>query len=295
MSLTIKRFSSAPAALTLLALGGCGGDSMNMGMNMPTASTGSTASSSAALEANFDSIQANVFTPICAGCHSGANPASNLALDAMHSYDDLVGVPSTEQPSIMRVVPFDPTNSYLIIHMQREGDGAPASDIPVIAQWISNGAMPGSMTMCMNDMNGMCNMGGMGGMMSADFQVRATLPASGAVVSGPPLRVIVAFTEDLDPSSVNTTSMRLERIGSTEGADAVSAVATVLSIPQGNQRAVMLTPSSALSEGTYRVVLESAIGYDLRSQLGTTLSAPAPGSDGLRIVTRFTVTAPPTE
>jgi hypothetical protein len=145
-----------------------------------------------------------------------------------------------------------------------------------------------SMSMCMNDMNGMCGgMGGMGGMMSADFQARATLPVSGAVVSSPPARVIVGFTEPLDPSSVSMTSIRLERMGEGGG-----AVPTVLSIPQGNQRAVILTPSSALSEGAYRVVLESAIGYDLRSQFGSTLSAPAPGSDGLRVVTSFSVTAP---
>jgi hypothetical protein len=288
MAPAIKRLASA---LTLLALAGCGGDSMNMGMNMPSTSTGSTATSSTTLEANFDSIQANVFTPICSGCHSGANAASDLALDAVHSYDDLVNVPSTEQPSIMRVTPFDPTNSYLIIHMQREGDGAPAADVPVIAQWISDGAMPGSMTMCMNAMNGMCDMGG-GGTMSADFQMRATLPASGAVVNSPPPRVILGFTQPLDPSSVSATSVRLERLGDPSGGGAASAVPTVLSIPTGNQRALILTPSSALSEGTYQVVLESSVGYDLRSQLGSALSSPAPASNGMRIVTRFSVAAP---
>jgi len=71
--------------------------------------------------------QANIFTPICAGCHGGANPAANLSLDAAHSYNDLVNVPSTEEPTLNRVKPGDPTNSFLVIHMQKDGDGAPAS------------------------------------------------------------------------------------------------------------------------------------------------------------------------
>jgi hypothetical protein len=280
MSSSIKSLSIAGAALSLLNLTGCGGGgSMNMSMSTPSGSASSSAAD-AMLAPTFDSIQADVFTPICSGCHSGANAASNLALDATHSYDDLVNVPSTEQPTIVRVKPFDPTNSYLIIHMQREGDGAPASDIPVIAQWITEGAMP-SMSM----------MGGMG--MSADFHVRATLPDNGDVAQAAPARVIVGFTQEPDPSSVSTTSVRLERVDETaDGAGAMSTVPTVISIPDGNARAIILTPSSALAPGRYQVVLEAASGSDLRSQFGYSLSAPAPESDGLRIVTRFSV-APP--
>ena len=96
------------------------------------------------LTADFDSIQTNIFTPICAGCHSGASPAANLNLDAEYSYNDLVNVPSTEEPALDRVKPGDPANSYLVIHLQKEGDGAPASDIPFVAQWITDGALPGS-------------------------------------------------------------------------------------------------------------------------------------------------------
>jgi hypothetical protein len=95
------------------------------------------------LTADFDSIQSNVFTPICAGCHGGASPAANLNLDAEHSYNDLVNVPSTEEPMLDRVKPGDPDNSYLVIHLQKDGDGAPASDISLVIQWITDGALPG--------------------------------------------------------------------------------------------------------------------------------------------------------
>lgn len=280
MSPQIERLSLGSAALLVLMLSGCGGDSMSMGMTMPMSTSTSNAASSTMLMATFDSIQADVFTPICAGCHSGANPASGLALDATHSYNDLVNVPSTEQPSIVRVKPFDPTNSYLIMHLQREGDGAPAADVPVIAQWIMEGAMP-SMSM----------MGGMGMTMSAAFQVTATQPSAGDVVQTSPPRVIVGFTQELDASSVSTTSVRLERVDpqSGESSGTMTTVPSVMSIPPGNARALVLTPSSALLPGNYRVVLESAAGLDLRSQLGSALMSPAPEASGLRVVTRFSV------
>ena len=99
----------------LLALTGCsGGNGMNTDSSMASSPPSTTipppASSppSMMLTADFDSIQANIFTPICAGCHGGANPAENLNLDAEHSYNDLINVPSTEEPMLDRVKPGDP-------------------------------------------------------------------------------------------------------------------------------------------------------------------------------------------
>src|SRR5258708_1156446 len=107
---------------SLLTLMGCSGGSSGM-------STGSMSTTPPAmtLTADFDSIQANIFTPICAGCHSGPNPAANLSLDAAHSYNDLVNVPSTEEPTLDRVKPGDPTDSFLVIHLQKDGDGLPGN------------------------------------------------------------------------------------------------------------------------------------------------------------------------
>ncbi len=93
------------------------------------------------LTADFASIQTHIFTPICSGCHSGQSPAAGLNLDAAHSYNDLVNIPSTEEPMLDRVKPGDPADSYLVIHLQNDGDGAPASDIPFVVQWIMDGAL----------------------------------------------------------------------------------------------------------------------------------------------------------
>jgi len=45
-----------------------------------------------------------------------------------------------------RVKPGDPADSFLVIHLQNDGDGAPATDIPFVVQWITDGALPGSFT-----------------------------------------------------------------------------------------------------------------------------------------------------
>jgi hypothetical protein len=125
--------------LAWLALGACGGSgSGSMMAEMPAATGGSPPPSMA----SFDSIQTNIFTPKCAGCHSGSSPAANLNLDATHSYGDLVNVPSTEQPTILRVKPGDSADSFLVQHIESEGDGASSTDLSFIEQWIMEGALP---------------------------------------------------------------------------------------------------------------------------------------------------------
>src|SRR5580692_10593519 len=158
---------------SVLMLGACGGDSM------PSSATPASSSSSPPmmasgsgpppLMATFDSIQANIFTPICAGCHGGANPAENLDLDATHSYNDLINVPSTEDPSIVRVKPGDPSQSYLVLHLQKEGDGASATDLSFIEQWITDGAPPSTTATSMPD----------------KFEIAEAQPDSGDVENAP--------------------------------------------------------------------------------------------------------------
>src|SRR5207302_925839 len=103
------------------------------------------------LAADFQSIQDNVFTPICVRCHSGAAAPQGLELDAAHSYALLVGVPSDEQSGLLRVRPGAPDSSYLVLKLEGAAGivgvqmpfGAPAlpqSTIDVIRQWISDGA-----------------------------------------------------------------------------------------------------------------------------------------------------------
>jgi hypothetical protein len=101
-------------------------------------------------------IQTMVFTPRCAGCHSG--PTSNNLPSGMNlsgaaaSHAALVDVASLQaNPALDRVEPGDPDNSYLIRKLEggpniggaRMPQGGPFLDqatVDMIRQWISDGA-----------------------------------------------------------------------------------------------------------------------------------------------------------
>jgi uncharacterized protein (TIGR03118 family) len=101
-------------------------------------------------------LQTQVFTPLCSGCHNGSQPAGgplpgSQDLTAGHTFSSIVGVHSIEQPTLMRVQPNDPDNSYLIHKVEgatgitgaRMPLGGPAlsqSTIDQIRSWISSGA-----------------------------------------------------------------------------------------------------------------------------------------------------------
>ena len=69
-------------------------------------------------DATFTRVQAVVFTPQCAiaGCHGGPASAAQegMPLGEGLSYEAIVGVPSKQMPSLLRVAPFDPASSYLV-------------------------------------------------------------------------------------------------------------------------------------------------------------------------------------
>ena len=134
----------------LLALAGCGGGSGDgldsNGRPLPPGG----GSGDGALTPDLASIQSHVFTPICTACHAGGSAPQGLHLDEANAYTMLVGVPSNEVSSVLRVKPGDPDNSYIIQKLEghaavgaRMPFGGPYLDdatIAVIRQWITNGA-----------------------------------------------------------------------------------------------------------------------------------------------------------
>jgi hypothetical protein len=259
------RFSTG--SILFLTLMGCSGG--GSGSTPPTTM----------LTADFDSIQTNIFTPICSGCHGGANPAANLSLDAAHSYNDLVNVPSTEEPMLERVKPGDPTDSFLVIHLQKDGDGAPAGDIQFVIQWIMDGALPGNSSMPME----------------AEFKVNAVEPNVDDIREAPPPRIIIGFTQELDTTSVNAASMRLELIDDDANTPIPRStdIPMSVSIPARNARALILTPAAPLPAGQYQVVLTLDPSVAVRSVGGATLSGLLPSDRRESIVTRFSVALGP--
>jgi hypothetical protein len=113
------------------------------------------------LQPTFSSIQNEIFNTAdssgrvsCVGCHTsnGRVPAGGLDLTSGVSYSRLVNVPSGQRPTLNRVTPGDPENSYLIHKL----DGRPGivggrmprgtgpflteGQVLVIRRWIEQGA-----------------------------------------------------------------------------------------------------------------------------------------------------------
>lgn len=98
----------------------------------------------------FGQVQ-QVFTQSCAlsGCHAGSAPQQGMNLSVGVAYANIVNVPSSEMPSLDRIEPDDPDNSYLVRKIEGTGlqgrmplGGAPLSQqtIQLIRDWVSAGA-----------------------------------------------------------------------------------------------------------------------------------------------------------
>ena len=110
------------------------------------------------VQPTLQSIQDNVFTPLCAGCHSGPTsidvndlPSGMDLTSLAMSFVSLVGVTSLEDGNFERVEIDNAQNSYLI--QKLEGSAAVGGQMPlfgppldqatidVIRQWINDGAV----------------------------------------------------------------------------------------------------------------------------------------------------------
>lgn len=97
-------------------------------------------------------LQQNIFGAICTNCHTGANAPRGLRLDSEeNSYAFLVSHSADEIPTLMRVNPGKPDESYLIKKVEGAADivgarmplGGPylsQEQIDQLRSWIANGA-----------------------------------------------------------------------------------------------------------------------------------------------------------
>jgi hypothetical protein len=259
----IDRLSSWAALLLVGCAAGCAGNGAGLDQNGQPISSGGTGGP---VTADFKSIQDNVFTPICSLCHIGASAPFGLQLDAAHSYNLLVGVPSAEQSSLLRVKPGDPDNSYMV-HKIEGAAGIvggrmplgltplPQATIDAIRQWIANGA-PNAPAAAM----------------ATTFAVQTTAPLDQAVVSAPLARILATFTQDVDASLVNDTTVTLQRIGSgtVTGQDTIAAAKE---LAENNPAVLLITPRAALDSGVYRVTVRGTGGAALANMNAVTLGA----------------------
>lgn len=269
----IARYQSWAALLLVGCAAGCAGNGDGLDQNGQSISGGGMGGP---VTAEFQSIQDNVFTPICAKCHIGASAPEGLQLDAGHSNNLLVGVASVEQPNLLRVKPGDPDNSYLVHKIEGlsgiTGGVMPLGETPlpqatidVIRQWITAGA-PNAPAAAAAQV----------------FAVQTTAPLDKAMVKAPLARILVTFTQDVDASLVNATTITLERIGGAElaarDADSAASGGTTRMSAAGvlapaNPAVLLITPSTALDPGVYRVTLRGTGGGALANMNAATLGA----------------------
>ena len=264
----IDRYGSWAALMLLAGAAGCAGNGQGLDQNgQPISAGGSTGGP---VTADFQSIQNNVFTPICSKCHIGGGAPEGLQLDAAHSYNLLVGVPSAEQPSLLRVKPSDPDSSYIVHKIEGlpgiTGGQMPLGETPLpqatidaIRQWITNGAPNAPATAAVA---------------AQMFAVQTTAPLDKATVKAPPAQILVTFTQEVDASLVNDTTVSLERIDSAStaagGANTMPASARLAPM---NPAVLLITPSNQLQPGVYRVTVRGTGGGALANMNAATLGA----------------------
>jgi hypothetical protein len=235
------------------------------------------------LSDDFESLQENIFTPICSVCHVGASAPQGLRLDAANSYNLLVGVPSTEVPAILRVKPGDPDNSYII--QKLEGHAAVGAQMPLggpflssdtiafIRQWITNGAPPAPSASAVN----------------APLAITSIVPGAKETLAGAPPQIMVAFNRELDASQLGTYAVHIEKLGAGGTPQVSDRMQARISLSSANLRALMIWPSRPLTSGRYRVVMDAGASGHFSDIAGETIAAGAPDEAGEPVITTFDV------
>jgi len=240
------------------------------------------------LSADFESIQENVFTPICSVCHAGAGAPEGLRLDAADSYNLLVNVPSTEVPTLLRVKPGDPADSYIIQKLQGHAavgaqlpDGCPAtqpclsaSTIGFIQQWITNGAPPAAASAAAE---------------GVPLAVTAVVPDRMESLNAPPPQVMVAFNHELDVSQLGTLSAHFEKLAPAAVPTVMEEVPARISVSSANLRALMLWPVRPLSSGRYRLVTDATSSNQISDIAGRQVTLGVADERGDTVISTFDV------
>jgi hypothetical protein len=279
--------SRACVVLASLLVAACAGNGEGLDANGRPLEPGGS-DSLPPLSADFDSIQANIFTPICSVCHIGGGAPEGLRLDAADSFNLLVGVPSTEVPSLLRVKPGDPDNSYIIQKLEGHAavgsqmpDGCPStqpclttSTIAFIRQWITDGAPPSATAAAAA---------------AAPLAVTSIVPDGLEAVSESPPQVAIAFNHDLDPTQIDGQAMHIEKLMPGASPMAAEIVAARVTFSSANPRALMVWPSRTLSAGHYRLVIRTGSPSQFSDIAGQSVSVGVPNELGESVISTFDV------
>jgi len=227
-------------------------------------------------QSDFQEIQDTVFTPICTQCHIGASAPQGLRLDAANSYAMLVNVNSNEVPTLKRVNPGNPDQSYIVHKIQgNQAVGGrmplgqaqlPQDRIDLIRQWIAAGAQPAAVA-------------------PNNLVVTSSIPASGEMAAADTAKITVVFARDVDASLANAQTLAL-----TDGFDQPVAIQQV-QVPAGRPNVVELTLAKALPAGSYQLAVRGQGPVALADTAGHVLDGDADGVAGGDFLMSFDVSA----
>ena len=280
----MRRSRLHPEALAILALAGCAGNGEGLDENGRPDTGGPPP-----LTADLDSIQENVFTPICTNCHAGAAAPLGLRLEAGVSYAQLVGVPSVEAPDVLRVAPGDPDASYLVHKIEGRagermplgGPPLPQATIDVIRQWIVDGAQPGTTTRAAEAP-------------ATLLAVSLPQPTMSAGMAGP---IVVAADAELDTSLIHAGNVTMTRSGGdgsfAEGNETpVDRIAIRITMLAPTVMAISM-PDDALVADRFQLRVAGSGPAPIAGRDAVVIDGDGDGSPGGDFVVEFDVGGPP--
>jgi hypothetical protein len=206
----------------------------------------------------------------------GAGAPQGLRLDAGNSYALLVNVPSAQVPSLLRVAPGDPQNSYLV--QKIEGRAAvggrmplgrnplPQASIDLVRSWIAGGAQ----------MNSAVGDGSL-------FTIRSTIPAADEESVAAVNELQIIFNSEIDISLVRSAGISIEASGGdgsfAEGNEVILSIADTRVSP-ANARVLMVYPATPLLGDDYRLIIDEAAGISLADNAARVLDGDGDGQAG---------------
>jgi hypothetical protein len=237
--------------------------------------------------ATLESIQDNVFTPICITCHAGAAAPQGLRLEEGMSHAMLVNVPSVEVPALLRVDPGNPDDSYLIQkiegtaavggRMPLGGPALPQATIDAIRQWITDGA---TATAAVN-----------ASMTAA--QVRLLAPEPEADIrpeDAPPVaELLVAADQALDATLLGAGTLTLQASGGdgSFGEGNEVAIAHRIVLTQQDPTVFRLVPARPLAADRYRLTISGSAPLAVEDLEALAIDGDADGKAGDDFVAEF--------
>ena len=106
------------------------------------------------------------------------------------------------------------------------------------------------------------------------FAVQTTAPLDQATVKSPPAQILVTFTQDVDASLVNGSTVTLERIDpASAAAGGAQTMPATPRLAPSNPAVLMITPSARLVPGAYRVTVRGTGNAALADMRGAPLGA----------------------